>query len=941
MTLRRYDPLGLAHNQANGQNRCDGLYIVSIRINYYFTVMMEPQIPGYRVQQNSLRFYNILSLPSNVLATIIRFLSPPFAMLFRRMFQKWHRIDHLETSIRFSVLALSATSQSHPRLAHYQQRLAVSLRDRYRKLGKIWDLRCAILLQKSALTNVLAGDPDLSWHQQNLVVSYHALCSRFGKLEDMNTTLELQHRIYSTLRDDDPTRSWWMRNIATTYQGLHIYTGDMDNLESGIYWANMSLDNTPDGDEDLPERQLVLAALLMDRSKTSNNISDMDRAIELDCAALEATPKGTIEHALCAMSLVSSYGIRYGQFKTPGDLESALRLSEQTINDMPQDTNYYPQFSHAASEQYLHKHRKDNDTADLHKALRHSKNAVAATPSGRPSSGVYKGHLSVIYLDYYHRFGSMSDLELAIDINISALALLPEGHVRMPFQQLHMSLLYYSQCLRHRDAQVLERALHWGGLARQGTSKKDSLYLHCLHNLGLLYHLKFQISQDVKDLDNAVDMMREAIDATPPNGPDLPVRYSTMANLYASRYQFLGGRETRDESLKWMRAAVDAAERLGDPELPARQNALAVQLFNNYIRLREEQDLESALQLSLSATAETPDDSAVGASRFSTLAGIYAEKYALEHREDLRDLTLKTFRHASGFTGSNPDSQWQLARKWVMFADSVPSPEALDAYAFAFNIIPTLLWLGSNITTRHEALVKYDISGMASNAVVSCIENENYGLAVEFLEQNLSITFNQLLDLQTDLSLLSENHSDLAQGLGSISAELRQLAIATGDPNEVGDKTSSITSDKTRKLALERDTLLQQIRDLPGFEHFLLPIPFSKLRQAAIHGPIVMISCTSHRCDALILTNTDAPVLHLRLFRVNTKILHVQRQRLKKALESLGIHARDLRDGDRAGRIAQRQRAPEGTMLDEVLEWLWTFVVSPIYGLLKNVRGSF
>ncbi len=899
---------------------------------------MEPEILGYRARHYSHRFYYILSLPGIALATIVRFMSPPLAMLYRRMFEKWHRIDHLESSIRFSVLALSATSNDHPRLAHYQQRLAVSLRDRYRQLGRTWDLRCAILLQESALTNVLASDPDLNWHQQNIVVSYHALSSRGGKLEDMKTALELQHRIFSTLSDDNPRRAWWMRSIATTYHYLYTAAGDLDNLESGIYWASMSLDNTPDTHKDLPDRQFALAALLTERSGTNNDIGDMDRAIALNRAALEATSQDTIDHLVHAMNLAISYSTRYTQFGTPDDLESAVRLSEQTMDKVPKDSHYIPQFSNATSQHYLHKYRKYNDIADLHKALRHSQNAVATSQDGQPSSGIYKGHLATIYLEYYHRFGSASDLELAIDLNTSAIASLPERHVKMPFQQLNMSLLYYYLCRRHQDSQILESALRWGDLARQGTPKKNPLYLYCLHNLGQLYQLKFQTSRNIKDLDSAMDVMREAIDQTPNHSPDLPVRYSTMAKLQSTRYEYLGGPETRDDILRWMRAAVDAAERLKDPELPAFQQSLALQLFNRYIRLREEQDLESAHQFALAATAKTPDDSATGAFRFTTLAEICSEKYALEHRENLRDLSLGTFRRASKFTASNPDSQWQLGRRWATFADSVPSPEALDAYTFGFSVVPTLLWLGTNITTRHEALVKYDILGMASDAVVSCIGNRNHEAAIEFLEQSLSITFNQLLDLQTDLSLLSERHSDLARDLNNVSVELRQLAIATGDPSEENnDKVSSMASDKMRKLALERDTLLKQIRDLPGFEHFLLPIPFSKLRQAALYGPIVMISCTLKRCDALIMTSAEAPVLHLRLLKVHTGVLNIQRQRLKKALEGLGIHARDLHDGDRAGRVAQRQRGPEHTMLDEVLEWLWTFVVSPVYDTLSNV----
>lgn len=154
------------------------------------------------------------------------------------------------------------------------------------------------------------------------------------------------------------------------------------------------------------------------------------------------------------------------------------------------------------------------------------------------------------------------------------------------------------------------------------------------------------------------------------------------------------------------------------------------------------------------------------------------------------------------------------------------------------------------------------------------------------------------------------------------------------------DHNSSQNWDRARKAALERDNLLKQIRSLPEFEHFLLPLPFSKLRLAAAQGPVVMINSTKRYCDALIMTSSDASVIHLWLSKVDANALHVQHQRLRKALEELGIHTRDIHDVDRAGRVA-RQRAPGQTMLDEVLEWLWTMVVSPVHDVLKNVGQVF
>lgn len=881
--------------------------------------------------------YYILNLPGIALKTIERLLSPPFAMLYRRMFMKWGRIDHLEASIRFSVLALSATSNNHPRLAHYQQRLAVSLRDRYQQRGRIWDLYSAILLQKSALATVSLHDPDLGWHQQNLAVSFDRLYCHLGRVEDLHTALELQHHVFSTLPDQDLHKAWWMNMIAQSYQHLYTATGHPDHLESGIHWGTMSLDNTPDDHDDLQNRRIMLAGLLFDRSRLRNDVSDIDHAILLTKRALKAMPEGTTAHMTETMSLALSYGNRYELLKTADDLDIALRLAVQTTDKFPEDHHLYPQFCHITSQQFLYKYHRYDDIEDLQKALQYSQNAIDAARREKSLLGLYKGHMATIYQAFYRRFGSISDLELAIDLNASAVSLLPEGHVRLPYLQLGLSTLYYYQYRRHQDARRLESALHWINLALKKIPKNNRLYLDCLHNLVLLYQLKVQASHDVKDIDHAMTLMQEVIDETPQDSPDLPGRYSTMSLLHSTRYRYFGGPETRDTILTWMRAAVEAAERLKDPDLPAMQNSLALQFFNRYIWLRKENDLQSALQFSLASTKNTPNDHFAGAHRYTTLAEIYSQQFALDHEGEVKKRALDAYRRASTFVTSNPDAQWQLAPKWAIFADSLPSPEALDAYAYAFSVLPALLWLGTNITTRHEALVKYDIAKVASSAIVSCVKNKNYEAAVEFLEQSLPITFHQLLDLQKDLSLLEQEHPGLAGKLKRISADLQQLVALADESGAEKLDQSSQNSNRMRKLALERDVLLKQVRAFPGFEHFLLPTSFPEIREAAARGPVVMISCTNERCDALIMMDPDTPVVHLRLMKVNTNVLHFQHQRLKKVLEDLGIHSRDLRDLDRAGRVARQQEGPEHTMLDEVLQWLWTFVVSPIYSVLRDV----
>jgi CHAT domain-containing protein len=55
--------------------------------------------------------------------------------------------------------------------------------------------------------------------------------------------------------------------------------------------------------------------------------------------------------------------------------------------------------------------------------------------------------------------------------------------------------------------------------------------------------------------------------------------------------------------------------------------------------------------------------------------------------------------------------------------------------------------------------------------------------------------------------------------------------------------------------------VVARIRSLEGFESFLKPIPFARLRSAAVDGPVIVINHSEQRSDAIIVHSNTDPVL--------------------------------------------------------------------------------
>ncbi|KAF7340399.1 hypothetical protein MVEN_01959400 [Mycena venus] len=158
---------------------------------------------------------------------------------------------------------------------------------------------------------------------------------------------------------------------------------------------------------------------------------------------------------------------------------------------------------------------------------------------------------------------------------------------------------------------------------------------------------------------------------------------------------------------------------------------------------------------------------------------------------------------------------------------------------------------------------------MVRDAAAAAIACGHFQQAVEWLEQGRSVIWNQLLSLRTPLDILSNSHPKLAKQLHSLSFQLDGSGTCTNDlePIKSGVQQSlQSIADQAHQNSLDREKLLKQIRELEGFERFLLPKTISELSHAAQQGPVVILNSTSNQCDALILMlGLDNEVIHIPL----------------------------------------------------------------------------
>ncbi|MGW7291773.1 CHAT domain-containing protein [Streptomyces xiamenensis] len=142
-------------------------------------------------------------------------------------------------------------------------------------------------------------------------------------------------------------------------------------------------------------------------------------------------------------------------------------------------------------------------------------------------------------------------------------------------------------------------------------------------------------------------------------------------------------------------------------------------------------------------------------------------------------------------------------------------------------------------------------------------------------------------------------------------------------PAEARDGARTV---RHQQLAGQWEAVLARIRALPGWEGFLLPPPIASLRRRAAEGPVVLVSPSPLRCDALILT-VDGAVRSLRLDCDVTE-LHALAEAFQRVT------------GPGTGAAIGAAGADESELLRH-LDWLWERIGRPVLaelGMLSSAR---
>ncbi|KAF8268564.1 CHAT domain-containing protein [Lactarius quietus] len=377
-----------------------------------------------------------------------------------------------------------------------------------------------------------------------------------------------------------------------------------------------------------------------------------------------------------------------------------------------------------------------------------------------------------------------------------------------------------------------------------------------------------------------IQHLEERLSITPGAHRDQNSDLISLANLYRSKFYRTGDASDIDQSIKYIRALLDATQS-GDPTTDFSLLVLSDFLLLAFERTGKISYLDESIAvgyeiLRLEVVPISIYDSDIHCRIINQLvSSLLTRENLLGRIEDPRE-AIRLIAMAIENQYGQESHRFQLSCVWAIIARRIGHPTTLTAYGTAMSLLQKVLSFVPTVSIQHARLVAMGVSCQtmpleyASHQIdLGQIEN-----AIETLEQGRALLWSEMRSLRAPMAQFVEEDSPFAKRFVEINQELEALTMSVTPSGrlEIEDGVVAQGKDwmdpfgqhivKRQKLVEERDALISQIQGQPrleGLAEFLLAPSFTTLRSAASRGPIILINHSEWRSDIVILFHDSPP----------------------------------------------------------------------------------
>lgn len=596
---------------------------------------------------------------------------------------------------------------------------------------------------------------------------------------------------------DDPDRVHNLHILGMNLIDKHLTTVSLDAIDLAIKYLQEALDLTPPGTATRETRLSSLANAYLHRYQRTASITDVNTAIDLCHEGISLTPDGHLLRAKQLKTLGDTYRLRYIQSGVTLDINLAIQQYQEGVDLKVSDRITRIDLTYSLGLAYQARYQETATVADLNRSNELLEEACDATPEGTELKNSRRKDLALGYQVKYLRTEQVVDMNKAISLfreRIDHSSSQDPGYASF---HAELGVAYGAKHLKGGEMKDLERCIQILQDAVNLSRPSDPLYVWMLEELGKSYKYRFWETKSISDIDTAIQHWQKAFE-TSVNDFEQASQLQWLSRITMDKFKETQSISDIDQSIQFMERSLDKTL---PTDLPR-----GCRLYELGSRYGLKYKVTEAVNDYISATnylQEVVHDASI-----DLYNKVLAGKEAMDlfaSREDWR----------KGF---------EVATSLI---ELVPS------------LIPRFL---EPLDTQY---VLRDIAGIACDAAAMSINaGEEPVVALKLLEAGRDIMATSINDLRGEIVSLKSEHPELAEMFLAQRHVLDKPATDDNDPSQRYERGNQLSR------------LIDQIRQLPGFDDFLRVPGEEALKRAAVKYPIVVINVSRYRCDAIIVSSS-------------------------------------------------------------------------------------
>jgi hypothetical protein len=730
-----------------------------------------------------------------------------------------------------------------------------------------------------------------------------------------------------------PQRGNACHDLATSLDRRWELTHSTAVLDEVITLHREALALRPGGHPDRSQSCDSLANALRDRYQVTGSSDLLDEVITLHREALALRPAGHPNRASSCNNLANALGHRYQVTGGSDLLDETIKLHREALALLPDGHTNRAMACNNLARALSHRHQVTGSSDLLDEIITLFRESLALRPGGHPDRSQSCNNLANALEERYRVTGSSDLLDEVIKLRRETFALRPANHLHRAgsCNNLANTLLHRYQVTG--TTALLEEVitLHRESLAlRPGGHPDRSQSCDSLANA---LQERYRVTGSSDLLDEIITLRREALALRPGEHPDRAMACNKLASALHHLYQVTGGSDLLDETIKLHREALTLRSG-GHPDRAMSCNDLADSLWQHFRKTQDVTVVEEALALARENVTSAPPSDVWRALLILFLIHIDQDSPHFSISTATYHLLQASVSLPSTIIEFMREIQSRLDKMWLIHGTWTPDTTLLllDVYSniidglsrmtgFAFDTISQLTALRSARSFGSDACVAALLSGRPRQAI-ELIDRAHGVIWAQALRQRDP----QLQDIPQSLA------SELEVLLRAVSKPMTTGALASSDPAARYLSPEDIRYQQNSRI----QTLLTEIRAMPGLDRFMLGRTYAQLREIASEHPVVVLVSARGHVYALVIrdsTQDDPDEIQLKLTADRLSLLRDTAARA--GLRQGGQGEADVQDlqaeSERAIRLSRHKEAtPLATLAD-----LWHCVVRPVIAHLQ------